>query len=912
MAPSTEEPPKNNEIDRLTNSIDSLDPTSASQSPMRTDQSPREQSVEDGHEPGGRIRQDAEGSRKEAAAANDQTDHHHHHLYDEPPIRLVFLDFEVEEELRFGLTELCNHSVRNNMNMVSLLNPSNPPPLLGRNQNPLADAIDLNALELHAQSITHSRLASDLRSPKSSNLPPQLPSSLFPHNPALNLLPNRLQPEFWWFLQFIKQKGEEEVGGEGEGEGRRAGGLEISTSHPNFHEFSNSHPRYLVEVVNRIRSGGGQGGMERFVVRIRYGALSEAFRAVGHVLGLTRHYRTSYTHTHPPTKMGAQKSAPHSFPSRWDSKACAHLVSQFLAHSARPCRFDSLGLMVDCSRNGVLKVQRVHELCRFLALMGLNLLQLYTEDTYQIKGEPFFGYFRGPYTQQELKEIDDYAHALGIEVVACIQTLGHLGQMLQWPRFGGMRDTHDVLLVGSQEVYGFIEKMIRAITSPLRSKKIHIGMDEAHGVSEGRYRQLFGHKDSCQVFTDHLNKVNQICAKLGLRPMIWSDMLFCLAAKNNSLGGYYDSSNPATPELVQSIPPEIELVYWDYYHTTSAPYINKINQHRDLNFKSPAMASGIWTWSRFWTALPFTIETITASMRAIKNPQSGVKHALTTIWGDEGNECDIWSALPGILFYAEHAYSNKSEIDVGLLKSKFDGICGGSFDDFVFASKLDDLQPENQLIDDKARFTPNLSKWLIWEEPFFSILSPQYAGYDLETHYNQLSRYLDEAMGGGGGRGGGGLENGEKNGNGEEWRRTMAHPMNGRLMLPKLIAKVLGLKCHLRDRLVHAYRQNDREELVALAGPGPESRLSRLRALCDETWKYHRELWMMMYKPFGWEVLDLRYGGLRARLESMHERLMGYLDPANEAVERVEELEVETELVYPTSGAVMMLGNKLI
>ncbi|EHS64602.1 uncharacterized protein PGTG_22390 [Puccinia graminis f. sp. tritici CRL 75-36-700-3] len=108
MAPSTEEPPKNNEIERLTNSIDSLDPTSASQSPMRTDQlSPREQNVGDGHEPGGRIRQDAAGSRKEAAAANDQTDHHHH-LYDEPPIRLVFLDFEVEEELRPSFGGSCS------------------------------------------------------------------------------------------------------------------------------------------------------------------------------------------------------------------------------------------------------------------------------------------------------------------------------------------------------------------------------------------------------------------------------------------------------------------------------------------------------------------------------------------------------------------------------------------------------------------------------------------------------------------------------------------------------------------------------------------------------------------------------------------------------------------------------------
>lgn len=41
--------------------------------------------------------------------------------------------------------------------------------------------------------------------------------------------------------------------------------------------------------------------------------------------------------------------------------------------------------------------------------------------------------------------------------------------------------------------------MISAISGPLRSKRIHIGMDEAHGVSEGRYRQIFGYKDSTQV-----------------------------------------------------------------------------------------------------------------------------------------------------------------------------------------------------------------------------------------------------------------------------------------------------------------------------------------------------------------------------------------------------------------------------
>ncbi|KAH9451540.1 hypothetical protein Pst134EA_025490 [Puccinia striiformis f. sp. tritici] len=851
------------EIKNLTDSIDSLDPRCS------VDHEGSRMSITD--EPPSTI----QDQRQEDQDQESQSKH--------PPIRLVCLDFEVENELRFGLHEFSIHSIRNNFNFISLLNHQH---LLGHDGGLHMDSLDLNSVHSFNSSIYNSRINLDLRTPKSSSPSSSSLNSNSNLNQNVNLdnssSGEQLMPEYWWFIKFIKSNEQQ------------TGGYTIETSHPNFDTLSNTDPGYLSRVIEAT-IGNNSEGSERFVITIRYVIKSDAFRALGHILGTTRHYYS----------LTSQNSFINSNPNHqnsWNSRVFEDLVHTLINHKTEKSGFESLGLMVDCSRNGVLKINRVKELSRFISLMGLNLLQLYTEDTYQIKDEPFFGYFRGPYTQSELKEIDDYAYELGIEVVACIQTLGHLGQMLQWPRFGGMRDTHDVLLVGSTEVYGFIEKMIRAITTPLRSKKIHIGMDEAHGVSEGRYRQLYGHKDSCQVFTDHLNKVNQICAKLDLKPMIWSDMLFCLAAKNNSLGGYYDSSNPATPELVQSIPPEIELVYWDYYHTTSAPYINKINQHRDLNYKSPAMASGIWTWSRFWTALPFTIETITASMKAIKNPQSGVKHALTTIWGDEGNECDIWSALPGILFYADHAYSDNSEIDLGFLKSKFDGICGGSFDDFVFASKLDDLQPENQLIDDKARFTPNLSKWLIWEEPFYSILSPQYAGHDLETHYNQLSKYLDQAMGSRGGQ-----TNGHDGKSGEGRLRTIDHPMNERLMLPNLIAKVLGLKCHLRDRLVHAYRHNDREELVALAGPSPLSRLSRLRVLCDQTWKYHRNLWMSMYKPFGWEVLDLRYGGLRARLESMHERLMGYLDPDNLAVDRIEELEVDTELVYPTSGAVMML-----
>ncbi|MEG0320493.1 MAG: beta-N-acetylhexosaminidase, partial [Niameybacter sp.] len=51
-------------------------------------------------------------------------------------------------------------------------------------------------------------------------------------------------------------------------------------------------------------------------------------------------------------------------------------------------KFESLGVMIDCSRNAVLKVETVKQFMRYLALMGYKTLQLYTEDTYELEGYP--------------------------------------------------------------------------------------------------------------------------------------------------------------------------------------------------------------------------------------------------------------------------------------------------------------------------------------------------------------------------------------------------------------------------------------------------------------------------------------------------------------------------------------------
>ena len=65
-----------------------------------------------------------------------------------------------------------------------------------------------------------------------------------------------------------------------------------------------------------------------------------------------------------------------------------------------------LGVMLDCSRNAVMKAEELKKFILILKKLGYNCLQLYTEDTYEIEGEPQFGYRRGKYSKAELKEID--------------------------------------------------------------------------------------------------------------------------------------------------------------------------------------------------------------------------------------------------------------------------------------------------------------------------------------------------------------------------------------------------------------------------------------------------------------------------------------------------------------------------
>lgn len=197
--------------------------------------------------------------------------------------------------------------------------------------------------------------------------------------------------------------------------------------------------------------------------------------------------------------------------------------------------FRTRGIMYDCSRNSVPTVATVEKLLVKAALMGFNTFMLYTEDVYEVEEFPAFGKYRGRYSREELRAMDDTAASLGIELIPCIQTLAHLERFFRWPNTHALQDTDSVCLVGEEETYRFIEAMIRSISGGVRSRRIHLGLDEAHGLGLGRKLERDGYVPKTELMKAHVARVWEICRRYGLHPMMWGDMMFRMSIPD---GGY--------------------------------------------------------------------------------------------------------------------------------------------------------------------------------------------------------------------------------------------------------------------------------------------------------------------------------------------------------------------------------------
>ncbi len=543
-------------------------------------------------------------------------------------------------------------------------------------------------------------------------------------------------------------------------------------------------------------------------------------------------------------------------------------------HHHETAAFTTLGLMQDMSRHAVMRPAAVEAMLRRIALMGMNMFMLYTEDTYDIPSQPYFGYMRGRYTHAELRRIDDYAHVLGIEVVPCIQTLGHLWHALKHTAFNDVRSTSDILLVGEPKTYALIEEMFAATTACFRTKRIHIGMDEAHDVQGGRYEQINGKQSGFQVMNRHMAEVVKITDRLGLKPMIWSDMYFRIGSKT---GDYYDRSGSVPAEVAAKIPKQIDLVYWDYYHADVGFYAEWIDRHRAMG-KEPIFAGGAWMWNLLWPNYDITSLCTRAAMTACRDRK--VREALVTAWGDNGNESDAFANLPNLQLFADCAFDEHA--DAKTHRRQFAGSTGGDFDAWLLGGLLDrtpgilslaetyginkQVLPDSveAIASGKENYGPqNPPKYLLWQDPMLGVYDAHVGRLPLDKHYAKLAKDLAKAL--------------RKS---PVDRERLTHASN--------LASVLALKADIGVRLYDAYHAKGATRTARLRELH-RSVLPELAKRVERLYDHHRALWLANNKSQGWEILESRYASLLARVRFAHERVGAFLAGRVDQLEELEE-----------------------
>lgn len=516
--------------------------------------------------------------------------------------------------------------------------------------------------------------------------------------------------------------------------------------------------------------------------------------------------------------------------------------------------FERNGFMLDCSRNAVFTVEKVKSVIRTLAKMGMNVLMLYTEDTYEVPGEPYFGSYRGRYTKAEIQEMDAYASMFGIELVPCIQTLAHLHNVLKWPGKNEIKDSTDVLIVGKEETYVFIEKLLQSVKDSFTTRRVHLGMDEAVLLGLGKYLRKNGYEKGSVLVREHCKRVLAICKKLGLEPMIWSDMYITA----NTNGGYYEV--PADADCSSWEKPEkgLGLVYWDYYHDDEKSYEKMLNIHKQLS-NDVIFAGGSWIWNGIAPNYSKTFACTKAALQTCKKYL--IKEVLCTAWMDNGAETPVDAVWPGVALFAHLGFH--LEYDEKVLEEEFKECVGGTLKDFMALDAFDSL-----FLNGKAnQEAQNPSKYLLYQDPMAGTFDQEVvkSGVDTGTYYKKLKKMMEICQE-----------------NSPEYAALFAYY--------EKLAAVLADKADLGVRIKASYDKNQKLALKEIC----EKEIPETIQNLEEMKVLREELWMSEAKPFGYELMDVKLGAVITRLNSTIRRIKKYLDGSIPCLEELE----ETRLPY--------------
>lgn len=495
-------------------------------------------------------------------------------------------------------------------------------------------------------------------------------------------------------------------------------------------------------------------------------------------------------------------------------------------------RFETLQLYLDVARNGVFTMEALKRWIVNMAAMGFTQISFNFEDMFELEGYPRLGYMRGRYTKNDLKELNAFCEAFGIDVAPSVQSLGHMEQYLQWKEAAPIRDAYDTLLVDEPKTYEFLGKAYAHMRECFPNAKImNTALDETANLGLGKFLKLHGYEPRMSIYKRHAAKIFKLCEKYNFTPTLSGDQFARAASKTRE---YLDVTAKMSEDLVKGLPQNMMVSLWDYYDTDKSKYDTFIKEYQKLN-RGLILAGAVRTWEGF------TEDTILSYDSAVPFLQAAIENNEKTfrccMFGDFGSETNFMHSIGTMPIYSEYCYR-------GLDCTK-DDIAEVS----EFLTKMSfEHRFELSRLHSKFHAGPRFAAKLIYTDFFYNMVN---LTYDYEESLADVQHAMKKA---------------------EEYMS-----LNDRhydyYKYVYYVAKIAAKKMELMHKIRPAYRGGEREYLDTVANKEIPALIEDYRTFID----LFKKDWLRDKKSNGIETILIRLGGDIEQLKLRGGQLNAYL-----------------------------------
>jgi hypothetical protein len=281
--------------------------------------------------------------------------------------------------------------------------------------------------------------------------------------------------------------------------------------------------------------------------------------------------------------------------------------------------FAMRGVMLDISRGKVPTLETLLGLVDVAVKLKLNTLMLYTEHIFRFRRHPTIGADASPLDAETLRKLDQYAAQHHVELVPCLQSLGHMDHILALPRYRELAETERGFTIapthpGSRAL---LRDLYDEYLPNFRSAFMNANCDEPFDLGLGQGKARSAELGPGGLYLEHVGELRELASRHGKRTMIWGDFVH------------------AHPKRIPEIPDDIVMLDWWY----EAEFGSGQGFDRVKVFKQNKLEFLVCPGTSSWNCLFPRVDNSTRNIAnwAAAGRKFGALGLINTDWGDWGH-----------------------------------------------------------------------------------------------------------------------------------------------------------------------------------------------------------------------------------------------------------------------------------